>query len=254
MTDLDIWQNRGAYIPFDRPVPAITSDPLASADAGLCVSYDWLPVVLTCLKSLQRPETWTGTAEDIGTACLMAQKLFGSLTEPCGGFESIPFACPYDATVSDTDWVIQSDSSLTPPEEGTWTSGVGFQAQSSVQSGTGKILRRLYVALFFTSPVTLTSLSYHFSLAKGADLPSGFTNSVTAVHVSGNESLYSIAAGADPDETDLDRTLTINPSSPVTAIYFQWTTAYSDAAIVLGSAELYDLVVNGLGTPPGPCG
>lgn len=99
MSALDPVVYRGSYIPFPKATPAITVNPQSSPDASLCWADAWTPVILTCLKTLTRPETWAGSDLDIAEAMTWAEDLIGSITDGCGG-GSFPFTCIADFTTS----------------------------------------------------------------------------------------------------------------------------------------------------------
>jgi hypothetical protein len=253
MTILTPWNNRGAYIPFDRPVPAIVTDPLASSDAGLCFSYDWLPVILTCLKTLQRPETWVGTADDIGTACLMAQKLFASLTEPCGGSGAIPFACPFDLSVADFAGLISTLSGYTPSQLGVYTGGVGFQSQSCIRDSDGEVYRGLGVTFVLGTPILVTQVSVRYGHVNALLPPAGLVNGLYVARSGSLVGSETNASDAAPEGTELEYVVNFGSPTEIDAVGFGMNDHRSLDAIGLGSSELYVLEFQGYGTPPPGC-
>jgi len=253
MTILDIHKNRGAFIPFDHPVPAITSDPFASPDVGFCISYDWLPVVFGCLKTLQRPETWLGTADDIALACLQAQKLMAGYTEPCGGSSGIPFACPFDLSDSDTGWTVRTDDSLTPPERGVWTGGVGFQAQTASQAGTGYAVRGLGVYFDFGAALDITSVSGFYSWVRGNIIGPGFGNGLYLYNGATQVAHNTFDPYGHADEINQTLTVSVPPGTGVSRVYFDMFSSYSNIAVALGTVELYTMTFEGSGAAPVFC-
>lgn len=75
----------GAFIPFDKqagqkPASAIDDPPLVQ----MCINEDWLPYVITCLKTLGRPETWDDTYDNAVIAASEFAQLVGNLQDYCG--------------------------------------------------------------------------------------------------------------------------------------------------------------------------
>jgi hypothetical protein len=120
------WRDNGAFIPFPKPIDAITDDPNASADFGICLAMAWEPAVLGALKTLTRPETWQGSDADIATACRNAYAILEAVQEPCSANVALlPFACPGDLTANSAPY-------------GVWS--LGFVGQYIATQGYGPTL------------------------------------------------------------------------------------------------------------------
>jgi len=168
------WPFNGSYIPFPKPMAAITTDPTSAADWGLCLHKDWQPAVLGALKALCRPESWQGSEADIKTACHMAQSIFASIAEPCGSLSpDIPFSCAYDFVASAAPWFVNLDYGWTPATVGYYSAGVGFVAgcQANLAMTQGRGWCEIYTD--FTLPVKLTQVTMAYGLQNGVWSPGG---------------------------------------------------------------------------------
>jgi hypothetical protein len=154
------WVYRGAFIPFFRPVPAITTDPLSATDTSLCWNDEWSPAILAALKVLCRPESWTGSEADIQTAMFNAQGLLAALTDGCSG-TGIPFACPGDLSSSAAPYgVFSSDCDGTA-----YISGTGYRP--TICAAGGFTYQQIAQIITFSTILTLTSVHIGFDYTKG---------------------------------------------------------------------------------------
>jgi hypothetical protein len=156
VSDQPPWAYRGAFIPFFRPVPAITDDPLSPADVRLCFSEAWTPAVLGALKVLCRPETWTGTESDIQTAMLNAQLLLQALQDGC--------------EASDLPWFCQGNVQSTASPFGTWTLGcmgqflgAGIGYNQTVGLCGGYWYNGVDLDITLDSPIVVTDIAVHYN-------------------------------------------------------------------------------------------
>lgn len=133
MSALPPWAYRGSYIPLPQPIPAILTDPLSAQDAGLCWQDDWTPAIIAALKLLCRPESWTGTDDQVAACMTSANSLIDAIQDGCGG-GLFPFTCIGDFTTSASPfstWSIFSGCPL-----GTWISSSGYEGTVSDCGGT----------------------------------------------------------------------------------------------------------------------
>jgi len=253
MTDERPIQYRGAYIGFPNPMPTITTDPTATSDWGLCLSDDWRPAVIGALKVLCRPETWVGTEADIEASMLGGQKILQAIVDGCSG-SGVPFSCPFDLSAGPGDWSIHLDATHTPDNEGVWQSGTGFKAETTVQSGTSLIYRVLSVSYTYAAPIVVTSVDAFYSFVLGNIGGPGFGNNL-ALDLSGSLVAFT---GFDPfghaDEVNQHFHINLPGGAAIDRIRFQGVSNYSNIAVGVGTVELYSVDVEGLGTPPTPCG
>ncbi len=84
----------GPFIPFEKPVPAPTTDATDAPLKSVCFNEEWTPAVIGALKSLTRPETWQGTLADIERVSRSAHEILASDQPGCG------------ANYFDADWYL----------------------------------------------------------------------------------------------------------------------------------------------------
>jgi len=162
MSDIPPWAYRGAFIPFHLPVPPPGVDPLSSGDTGLCWADEWTPAILGALKTLTRPETWTGTEAEIAAAIQGAQDLIGNLDDGCGSGSGFPFICFADYTLSAAPFATVSvDSGC-----GEWADSLGYRGSLCGPFG-GHYFFGAQIDITFDSPITLTGLNMTYSWAGG---------------------------------------------------------------------------------------
>jgi len=252
MSDFPPWTYRGAFIPYFRPTPAILTDPLSAQDAGICFHTDWTPAVIGALKVLCRPETWTGSDDDIKAAMLNAQTLIAAIQDGCtsGGF---PFACPYDITSTDAGATFVNSPGAIPPNRGDWVSGVGFETTVSFQSSTSYCLSWLGAIITFASAIAVTDVTMTYDLTKGTGLPSGFSNGLQLFHGGVLQGQNIIDSHLDPDGTGKTRTAHLSSSTVIDEIDIFLVTYYDPACSGFGYGKVTNVLVQGTGVGPPGC-
>lgn len=114
----------GAFIPFDAALGQVPSVPIDSSPSRqICINEDWLPFVLTCLKTLSRPETWDDTYDNSVIAASEFAALVGNIIDGCGVI--VPSIGCFFGSFLDLDYGF-----VPTPGAGcvaTWTHGVGWQ-------------------------------------------------------------------------------------------------------------------------------
>jgi len=160
MADITPNDQQGAWMPFDVPRGAHRADPFASADRSLCWADDWTPYIITALKVLTRPETWSGTEDAIKDACLGGQALIAGISDSCGSPTELPFACLGDFTAFPSpfsDWTIDT--------WGTWIDGQGYGPTLASSGGTEYYGEQIRCT--FDNPLHISNLHLVYDLVKG---------------------------------------------------------------------------------------
>jgi len=173
MSDDSPWPRQGSYIPFPKPIPAVTTDPTGSPDFELCLHIDWQPAVIGALKALTRPESWSGSQADIDAAVHGAYQLLASIVEPCNcGAPGLPFACPGDAGPVSSPY-----GAWACPTWGTYVFGNGWQDTMAGYGGYNWEGVELFIDLIV--PVNLRHVTVLFDYVAGhAEVPSDYQGEV----------------------------------------------------------------------------
>jgi hypothetical protein len=170
------WQDNGSYIPFPKPIDAITDDPNASPDFGICLSAAWQAAVLGALKVLARPETYQGTDTDIAASVHNGYAILSAIQNPCGAAPVFPpFACAGDLSTTDQPY-------------GTWSLGcVGIYISTQGYGPTlGYCPSSTYYGIFlnitFFTPLQINAIHLQFDMQCG-HVQSGQGTNPSCVHV-----------------------------------------------------------------------
>jgi hypothetical protein len=80
---LSDWQERGSFIPFDRPVDTPNFLEEEGQIAQVCFDRAWYPYIITCLKPLTREETWLESSPYLEELLQKSHTLIGDFMADC---------------------------------------------------------------------------------------------------------------------------------------------------------------------------
>lgn len=190
----------GAFIPFDqqagqKPASAIDDPPLVQ----MCINQDWLPYVITCLKTLGRPETWDDTYDNAVIAASEVATLISSIADGCGA--NLPSKLCISGSFSDLDYGFQviPGSQCSP----SWVAGSGWHMCCNSTPQGFLQLRRVFDAATIIHGIKLTFavtvpylVDYDIQLVNG----STFTSIASGSAVSGPTISVDVSGLNDPAE------------------------------------------------------
>jgi len=162
MSIVSSWKEDGSFIPFPRPIDAITTDPLSSQDFGVCLHADWLPAIEGALRVLCRRETWKGPAADVEAAVQGAKDILSHIGDGCtSGFPLI--VCCYDFRFAEDalGWSPQSGIVGVTTEDVAGFVGAGWSSVTvEYPTGTFHEVLCINIALPHVSNVFEVSFNY----------------------------------------------------------------------------------------------
>ena len=151
----------------------------------------------------------------------------------------------WDFTASNGSFSPNLSTSRTPQENGVWTSGTGWQAQTNVlNSNPNDITRTVSIFQNFGS-TAVTGASFTYNLTKGTISNNAFPN---GIYRNGGVYLTSINRQTDTDGTN--KLATWSGSQTITSIGFVSTASANTAGSTTGTTVIRGATLSGNGSLP----
>jgi hypothetical protein len=192
------------YEPKPIPIPPV---PPTVMPVNVPISCYWIPWVAGACKALLQEATWR-TTDPVALAAILGQSqdlltIFEDAMQSasCAGL-GVPFACPYDFTFDDGNWVLGPEPTYTPPFTGVWIPGVGW---TGTEATTGiECINRAYIFKLLPTPQLITRIEMTYNSVRGTydTNPSNLTGVFTTLGAGPINSSMLINSHDDPDGSD----------------------------------------------------